>query len=784
MSIRERTPRRTRDPRPRSSRWNDLVIGVRMSMVGGRENVTRTLLTAVGVGVATAMLLLAASLPTILDNRSERAADRVVLASAEHPPPTAGDDTLLIGSALANGDHQGTPIEGWMVEPEGPDAPLPPGVEELPAPGEMLVSPALAELLDDPEHDLLRQRLDHPVAGHISQEGLTGPHELLYYLGGEDMEVDKAGAVRLDTFEGGEPWSADDPLIMLLGVVGTAVMLTPVLVFLSAAVRTGGEQRDRRLAALRLMGADQSATRRITAGETLGGALAGVVLGGVFFLLGRPLVETVPIATGVFASDVVPLPVLGALVVVAVPVLALWVALMAVRGVVVEPLGVVRRAERGKPRLWWRLLLPMLGIALIHAALDPYHVVLSDAWPLLVSLGVLAVLSGGTAVLPWLMDRTVRAMPGSPLSLRLAARRPAVGDGGPARAVNGIVVTVAGAIALLSLLNGVEKEQEAVVDERPPVAGAEQELYLRVGLPSGPVVDDPAAVFEEQPAIDEALITERMHTTDDSDRGVLVHIADCDTLQRTTDLNDCAPGYAFATSDTSVPPGTLLQASIDGDPLPWTVPEYTELPGDVPGLEGDREDGLILATPEAAEAAGADALEGVSTTALLRVDEDVPDVREQVFAAAATVDPTARVGLFDAPAQAGPLDNMKNMLLAGAVACLVMVMAGLLVGTVEQVRERRRVHAVLTAFGARRRTLVASLAWQTALPVLLGITCAAVFGFALGALLLWTSELPVTFVPGDVLIVVVTGAGAVLLATLGALPALLRTMRPDGLRSE
>ena len=51
---------------------------------------------------------------------------------------------------------------------------------------------------------------------------------------------------------------------MLLGVVGTAVMLTPVLVFLSAAVRTGGEQRDRRLAALRLMGADHAATRRIT----------------------------------------------------------------------------------------------------------------------------------------------------------------------------------------------------------------------------------------------------------------------------------------------------------------------------------------------------------------------------------------------------------------------------------------------------------------------------------------------------------------------------------------
>lgn len=763
------------------------MIGVRLSLTGSRESVVRTLLTALGVGVATAMLLLAASLPTILDNRSERAAARVTFASAEHhPPPSAGDDTLLIGPALLNADYRATPVEGWMVQPEGPNAPLPPGVGHLPEPGEMVVSPALAELLDDPEHDLLRQRLDHPVVGHITEEGLSGPHELLYYLGDDDMERDKAGAFRLTTFDDDEPWTEDDPLIMLLGFVGTSVMLTPVLVFLGAAVRVGGEQRDQRLAALRLMGADRAAIRRIMAGETLVGALAGVLLGGAFFLLGRSIVETVRIADGVFASDVVPSPVLGVLVVAAVPVLALWVALVSVRRIVVEPLGVVRRTEGGGPRLWWRILLPVVGLVLIWAVLGSDHRMFPGTWPLWVSLGVLAVLLGVAAVLPWLVDRTVRAAPGSPLSLHLAARRLTAGGGGPTRAVNGIVVTVAGAIALLTLFNGVEEEQTRMIDERGPGTGVEREEdpYLRVRLLSGPVVDDPVAVFEEQPAVDQALITERIPARDDSERTVLVHVADCAVLRSITELTDCAPGDTFATSGTSIPPGTSLHVGSVEEPLPWTVPEYTELSGEVFGLDDEWVDDLLLATPDAAEDAGTEAFGQASNMALLLVDEEVPDVREQIFAAAATVDPTARVEFLGASEQVTALDNMRNMLLAGAVACLVMIVMGLLVGTMDQVRERHRVHAVLTAFGARRRSLVGSLAWQTALPVLLGTACATVFGLGLGALLLWTSGVPVTFVPGDLLVVAGAGAGAVFLATLCALPALLRTMRPDGLRTE
>lgn len=55
----------------------------------------------------------------------------------------------------------------------------------------------------------------------------------------------------------------NDPVIMLLVLVVFVVLLTPVAVFIATAVRFGGERRDRRLAALRLVGSDAAATRRI-----------------------------------------------------------------------------------------------------------------------------------------------------------------------------------------------------------------------------------------------------------------------------------------------------------------------------------------------------------------------------------------------------------------------------------------------------------------------------------------------------------------------------------------
>ena len=590
MRSSEDEPERGTDTASRASWWNELMLGARLAAAGGRENIVRTCLTALGVGAATAMLLLAASLPTILDNRAERAGavSSPMAAGSERVQP--GEDTVLVGSALANADHHGTPVTGWVIEPEGDRSPSPPGVADFPGPGEMVVSPALAERLAEPENEPLRRRLDHPVVGQIEQEGLRGPHELVYYLGQEGMDADGGHVVRLDAFGGGDPYSPDDPVILLLGLVGTVVMLTPVVVFLSAAVRFGGQARDRRLAAVRLMGADRAATRRIAVGETVAGVLLGMLLGAGFFVAGRPIVETVPIDDGVFASDVVPSPVLAAGVAVLVPLLALWVALLAVRGVAVEPLGVVRRAERRRPRLWWRLLLPVLGAALLYAGLGP-HILGPGAvnWSVLVAAGLLAVLVGTTAVLPWLLDKAVRALPSSPLSLQIARRRLTAEGDAPTRAVNGIVVTVAGAIALLTLLGSAQAAEQERRTEHMSLSGlvAEDDPFFRVDLLGEPRVAEPEAVFENETAVDEAVLVRQTFATLGDGSGVQVRVADCASLQQITDLPDCEPGDVFATSDAGMEPGTVVEMASTEPPTSWTVPEHTELPSGAAGVRFD-----------------------------------------------------------------------------------------------------------------------------------------------------------------------------------------------------
>jgi ABC-type antimicrobial peptide transport system permease subunit len=101
----------------------------------------------------------------------------------------------------------------------------------------------------------------------------------------------------------------------------------------------------------------------------------------------------------------------------------------------------------------------------------------------------------------------------------------------------------------------------------------------------------------------------------------------------------------------------------------------------------------------------------------------------------------------------------------------------------EQLRERKRQLSVLVAFGTKRSTLGASVLWQTAVPVVLGIALAVVFGLGLGWALLrilgdasadWLVFLPAAG----------AGAGVIALVSLISLPFLWRMMRPDGLRTE
>lgn len=130
------------------------------------------------------------------------------------------------------------------------------------------------------------------------------------------------------------------------------LLLIPVLGFLGQCARIGAVHRDWRLAALRLAGAGPWQVRRIAALESGLACLAGAVVAFVLLL---------PYATA-----------WAGVVVVAVPVLGAVVSAVALRRVVADPLGRVRRVRpvRGPGRLFGTAT-RLLAVTAVVIALTP-----------------------------------------------------------------------------------------------------------------------------------------------------------------------------------------------------------------------------------------------------------------------------------------------------------------------------------------------------------------------------------------------------------------------------
>ncbi|MDT9697737.1 FtsX-like permease family protein [Streptomyces sp. P17] len=774
------------------NQWGrDLALGFRFAFAGGREGWTRALLTAVGVGLGVALLLLTTAIPNALSARDDRSDARTDITYSSEVPPKA-DNTLLV--AETDTVFRGEDVRGRSLEPEGPRAPLPPGVSEFPAAGEMVVSPALKRLLESDGGKLLRERLPDRIVGTIGDSGLVGSADLTFYRGGEGLEryVDGAQVTRIDRYGDPNPYrEKTDPVLVLLILVVFVALLMPVAVFIAAAVRFGGERRDRRLAALRLVGSDGRMTRRIAAGEALAGALLGLVFGTVFFLIGRQIAGSVEVFRfSVFPHDLNPSPALALLVAVAVPAAAVLVTLLALRGVVIEPLGVVRTAKPARRRLWWRLLLPLGGLAMLYPMIGQGNDD-GDFNQYLVIGGVMLLLVGVTALLPWIVETVVARLGGGGIAWQLAVRRLQLSSGTAARLVNGVAVAVAGAIALQMLFAGVESDytkdtgydltkaqMQVDVGGGVELAGAAEELRGTEGvrrvlaLSEGALGDKPA----------------------DPERSSSVTVGDCAALREVAELPSCRDGDVFAIRgaayDTDTPrlavPGTKLYldpgyvGADTGLGVAWKVPEGIRKADGVKDLSGLERSGFLI-TPRALPEAAKPAMLG---RAYLGIDPSVPDAREHVRNTAAALGPLVYASDWSATERSDRYASIRTGLFVGAVCVLVLIGASLLVSQLEQLRERRKLLSALVAFGTRRRTLSLSVLWQTAIPITLGLLLASTVGLTLGAVLLRMTATPVRVDWGSLLSMTGAAAGVVLAVTLLSLPPLLRLMRPDGLRTE
>ncbi|MDN0195476.1 FtsX-like permease family protein [Streptomyces sp. S.PNR 29] len=777
----------------RTRQWaGDLAMGVRFAFTGGREGWVRALLTAVGVGLGVALLLLTTAIPNALDERHRREEARSDHTWSQQKIPKA-DDTLIVLDADTT--FHDKDVRGRVLEPEGARAPLPPGVPAFPAAGEMVVSPALKELLDSADGRLLRERLHHRIAGTIGEQGLIGSQELAYYAGGKGLakQLEHTSGARIDSFGNDDLGSSDrwDPVLLLLVLVVFVVLLMPVAVFIATAVRFGGERRDRRLAALRLIGSDSRMTRRIAAGEALAGSLLGLVFGVGFFLIGREVAASFEVfRVSVFPSYLNPAPALAALVAVAVPAAAVLVTLLALRGVVIEPLGVVRTAKPTRRRLWWRLLLPLAGLAMLYPMVGQGR---DDGEfnQYLVVGGVMLLLVGVTALLPWIVEMVVARLGSGGVAWQLAVRRLQLSSGTAARMVNGIAVAVAGAIALQMLFAGLDDFYTKA--SKHDVSRAQMQVHV-------PQDADPAAAaerFRDTKGVSKVIALTQAYLGDrrgQAESIAQLTVGDCATLREVATLPSCRDGDVFALRggdyDTETvgmaKPGKTLWADgadvgrPDDPQISWTVPQNLRQAQSREDPTGTKRSGFLLTSG----ALPAKLRTYASGEIYLSLDRSVPDAQEYVRNTAARIDPMSAPLTWAAVERVDRYESIRTGLFVGAACVLTLIGTSLLVSQLEQLRERRKLLSSLVAFGTPRRTLSLSVLWQTAIPIGLGLLLASTVGVTLGAVLLRMTDTSVRVDWTSVLSMTGVGAAVVLAVTLLSLPPLLRMMRPDGLRTE
>lgn len=134
-------PLRPAGPTGVAAWFRDLGLGIRLAAGGGREGWIRTALTAVGVGLGVALLLTAASVPHLLEERSARDQARVESRIPGGPDAQAKKSDTSVLRLSRETEYHGRSISGYLMRADGTHPVVPPGVARFPGADEMTVSP-------------------------------------------------------------------------------------------------------------------------------------------------------------------------------------------------------------------------------------------------------------------------------------------------------------------------------------------------------------------------------------------------------------------------------------------------------------------------------------------------------------------------------------------------------------------------------------------------------------------------------------------------------------------
>ena len=750
-------------------------LALRLALSGGRGAAIGLGLTAFAVAVGTAILLFALSFQPALDDRAQRAAWRTSFVMSE--TGTSEGAALLIRSDVDN--YAGEPLVRVLVAGLVDAPPTPPGVDRLPGPGEAVVSPALAALMETVPAEQLADRIGM-VVGTIGDVGLRSPDELVALIGLEPVVLDALRASPITAFDR-TPKAPELPLMAILMIVLAVIgALVPVAVFVSTATRLSAARREQRLAALRLVGATASQVTRLAAVEALFVSFIGALAGIGLFILTRPLVAKIPLdAATWFPGSIAPplVPALGLLLV--IPVVGVAASVVTLRRVVVTPLGVQRRHTPGMPSV--RRVIPLV----VSLVLLPVAILLlrssQDLSLILTGAAFAGVITGIVLVGPWLtysVGRALHALPGG-ASMLLASRRLTDDPRASFGAIAGVIMAVFVASIFFSFVAYAEDQDF----DRAGVLASDQ-VYIGMPLDEGPALTEVPTRIAAVRGVRSVL---PISTAELMEAGPApLWVAPCADIARQFGLaeSDCGPGKVHSLLGAMDPePGTYTLIPDRGDRRPITLAIGD---GDVARFDaphGPIAAGLtqLVVEPDALPAGSV-----VAPTRFYVTTDGSPRTGEELRTAVVSAVPTAYVRLAaESRATSRIYQEFGRVVGLGLIGTLVLAGCSLAVAVTTSVLERRRQFALLRSAGMPVSRLRVLVLLQAGAPLLAVATLSAGLGIAVAQVILRLATVDAVPWP-DPSLGLTLGAslfGALLVVAM-MLPPLERMTRPETARAE
>jgi hypothetical protein len=780
-------------------------LGLRLTLRSGREPFVRLLVTAAAVAVGVAIML-----AVLADfNAFKTANNRPSWESTQGRALTASYGTARNAELwnYSNDIYQGQTIERLDVAAVGPGAPVPPGISRLPGSGQYYASPALAALLRTVPAGELGDRFPGTLAGTIGQQALTGPDELVIYVGYAPAKLVTLPATALvdqiATAPGRLIWTH---YFRDAFVVGAIAFLFPILILVGTATRLAAARRQERYAALRLVGATTGQVGVLASVDAAVSAFLGVLIGiGIFAALQPALADSAITSARYFADDVTPTTAGYLIVLVGVPIAAAIAALISLERIRISPLGVSRRVTPPPPSAW-RIAPLVAGIVLflLGIATTNSQRIGGPTYP-----GLLVILIGLVVGGPWLTAQAAgllrrHARGAAPL---LAARR--IGDSPQLafRSVSGLVLAVFLGTVVAGLLPAIEYTnaspratalKNVLLDgftaapvcgnnvncsggasgPGNPLAGSsrQQQRIAMQGLPPRQAVALLAGLHSISGAVVIPVYSPRPSRSQPQPQpeeqpgpgpgpgggnGPGEGIVSCAGLRELAVLGQCAPGRQAV----AVPVGNLF----DDNPMYSTQPiANTSSPAASPDVSGLYLQALLV------KVNGPGTLEKVRTYLVTHTAESPSGTAPRTFGEAVQ-------------ARAGVATTVQRLIYTAVVLTLIVAGCSLAVTVGGSLVERKRPFTLLRVTGTQISTLYRVVLLEALLPLAAATVVAAGIAYIISVATVSRIAPPGTPAPvpgGAYFETMAGGLVGSLLVILASLPLLRRLTSADGVRFE